>query len=1497
MYDVSIICVYNNIKVLNEYLKDSLNKQNALYELILVNNRSGKFNSAASALNYGAKKATGKYLIFVHQDINLTNPNWINETINQIEHLDNPGIIGVAGKTDDRFIRTNIKHGIPPVPVSYFKLKKPEKASTLDECAFIIPHDVFNKLQFDEKTCFDWHLYATDYVLSVKKLGYEAYIIPTELEHRSKGSSLSNGYYKTLNKLQRKYFNEKIIRNCMADWYTFIPISIQKKMKKYNNNHLKLNFFDKYMYNKDINKNYHKIDKETYNLIKNSNLFDENYYKKTYKINTKKFDPLTHFATVGYLNGYNPSLNFDTSYYCKKYYIFNKINGDVNPLIHYLKYGKKQGFSIKPVINKSKLASLKHKILKLSKTPKLYLLIKSKFNLNLYKKYFKDYNLIKSSGLFDYNYYIENYPTVKNFNNDYILHYMFIGYHFGYKPNYYFDIDYYRKKFGLNKNPLLTFLKDKENSHYSNLLIEDHDLIKSSGLFDYEYYTKNYPDFKKYFKDPIYHYLIKGYKEGCNPSNKFNNNWYLNTYSKVKKIGLSPLVYYLKYGIYNKHIPKPITKNESNEIKLKIDEYAHKTPLYNFDDNSPLVSIIILTRNGIDYLKTLFKNFEETICYPNYEIIVIDNNSSDGTLEYLNKLSKKLPLKIIKNDVNERFSEANNKGVKYSKGEYILLLNNDMEPIYGWLNHMMHTYLKSDDIGIVGAKLIFPFKKNNSTSLKTQNEGIKYDEFNGFLTRNDGYIVPYNIKGGNVFDNEKEKEMPSILGASLLIKKDLYQELGGLDEEYIYNYEDIDLCFKAINKGYKIIYEPKAKLYHYYQATRKEAFDVSPNDMKNRIYLYKKWNKWLSEKLFIDKINNKLIFSEKPLKITYISNNLLNIKNDFLLNKNDLKSYNYSEYLNKYYKGIKIDKLGWELDLLKNENSKLKIKHNTDIIVSDDYNFNPNYVIKNNKHQVKIAIINSEINKWLNLKNYEKYDILLINKDYFDKLDNNLNKFVLNDYSIFKQIKDILLNIHSENLIKFNNIIKNYDFEKVYPNAKDYLYIAKSNYFDEKWYSEHYNIVNKRRLDPAGHYLKIGGIKGYNPSTKFNSKNYFKANPDLKNLKINPLLHYEKYGKKEGREINCSDNDVRLYNKYLFLTNDKIYHLTKRLFRTKNNQILFYSPWTNETEGELNENSKIIYDNLSNKYDKIIYTRKRILTGDYWDLLHKFLESKVIIIDNGCSLLNNINLKNNQYIINIWHACGAFKKIGYDAPIYNGKTLDLFKKEFSQYTNFIVSSKNISKIYADAHGMDENNVLGLGVPRTDIFYDEEYKKNLLNKFYEDYPYLVNKKIILYAPTFRDNYKFKTGINWDKLSDKLDDDEVFIIKRHIRIEEDLLEGKRYDNIFYLEDESIYTLMLASKLMISDYSSVIFEYSLLDKPLIHYCPDYEEYLSVRDFYLDFKTDLYGDIIEDPDELIDVLDKKNYKVNNKKLKLFFNKFMSACDGHSTERIIKLIEKYMNS
>ena len=226
---ISIVCVYNNKEILDNYLLKSLKNQTVDYELIVLNNIKGQFKSAAEALNHGGKKAKGKYIMFVHQDVDLCSNTWLEKIEKVLDELPNLGIAGVAGKKDEKGVMTVIKHGNPPKHAGSITIKKPEQVQTLDECLVLIPKSVFDMLQFDEEVCDGWHLYAVDYCLSIKKRGFNVYVIPMFVYHRSPGYSFSEEYYLTLEKVLKKHKKHyKRIYTTMGNWSTLYPLSIQR---------------------------------------------------------------------------------------------------------------------------------------------------------------------------------------------------------------------------------------------------------------------------------------------------------------------------------------------------------------------------------------------------------------------------------------------------------------------------------------------------------------------------------------------------------------------------------------------------------------------------------------------------------------------------------------------------------------------------------------------------------------------------------------------------------------------------------------------------------------------------------------------------------------------------------------------------------------------------------------------------------------------------------------------------------------------------------------------------------------------------------------------------------------------------------------------------------------------------------------------------------------------------------------------------------------------
>ena len=243
---ISVICVYNNKTVLEDFLLRSLRDQTCDHELVLLDNTRQQFSSAAKALNHGANDAKGKYLMFVHQDIALDSNSWLVDVEKLLDSLTDLGIAGVAGArssttTGKLEVSTNIVHGTPARRASPKVLHKPERVQTVDECLFIVPKSVYDLLPFDEEVCCDWHLYAVDYSLMVAHSGLGAYAIPAVVYHRSGGTNkgllqsvlsmgpYDPGYYQTLDKLLKKH-RSYVMKICTTtgSWDTSLPLPLQR---------------------------------------------------------------------------------------------------------------------------------------------------------------------------------------------------------------------------------------------------------------------------------------------------------------------------------------------------------------------------------------------------------------------------------------------------------------------------------------------------------------------------------------------------------------------------------------------------------------------------------------------------------------------------------------------------------------------------------------------------------------------------------------------------------------------------------------------------------------------------------------------------------------------------------------------------------------------------------------------------------------------------------------------------------------------------------------------------------------------------------------------------------------------------------------------------------------------------------------------------------------------------------------------------------------------
>ena len=352
-------------------------------------------------------------------------------------------------------------------------------------------------------------------------------------------------------------------------------------------------------------------------------------------------------------------------------------------------------------------------------------------------------------------------------------------------------------------------------------------------------------------------------------------------------------------------------------------------------------------------------------------------------------------------------------------------------------------------------------------------------------------------------------------------------------------------------------------------------------------------------------------------------------------------------------------------------------------------------------------------------------------------------------------------------------------------------------------------------------------------------------------------------------------------------------------FRLKENRITFISNRRNSISG----NYESIYAELIK--DKNIDIKTVLDTKESFISCFKYgyylASSKVILIDDYIRSVYEIRKRKDNYLIQVWHACGAFKAFGFSRLSKEG-CWPQDSRSHRTYDYCLVSSRKVAKHYAEAFGMNVDRVIATGVPRTDIFFDEAYKSEIRAKIFSTYPMLKDKKVILFAPTFRGSSK-KEGnyphyrFDYKKIFERFGDEYRIIIKHHPHVNnKPVIEDEYKDRVIDLsKNEELNELLFVTDILITDYSSVIFEAALLGIPMLFYAFDLDEYISRRGFYCEYISFIPGKLVENMDEIIDALMVGNFEAD--KIIEFKKDFFDDLDGKSGKRASEFIKRLMKN
>ena len=293
--------------------------------------------------------------------------------------------------------------------------------------------------------------------------------------------------------------------------------------------------------------------------------------------------------------------------------------------------------------------------------------------------------------------------------------------------------------------------------------------------------------------------------------------------------------------------------------------------------------------------------------------------------------------------------------------------------------------------------------------------------------------------------------------------------------------------------------------------------------------------------------------------------------------------------------------------------------------------------------------------------------------------------------------------------------------------------------------------------------------------------------------------------------------------------------------------------------------------------------------------------AKVLFLDEGTDILSHVKLRPGTQVVQLWHGCGAFKKFGRSvAEKRFGASADYMDTHpfHSHYTLVTVSSPDVMWAYEEAmeYPRETGVVQPTGVSRTDVFFDPVFLKTAKETLYRVVPQAKGKRVLLYAPTFRgeimDAYA-PDVLDLEALRAALGDGWVLLCKHHPHVKHrPQIPASCRNFAFDVTDSmTIEDLLCTADVCVSDYSSLVFEYALFEKPMLFLAYDLDDYFDYRGFYYDYHDLAPGPIVRDTTGVIDFVTHLDTQFDFSRVQAFRQKFMVSCDGHATQRILQRV------
>lgn len=341
----------------------------------------------------------------------------------------------------------------------------------------------------------------------------------------------------------------------------------------------------------------------------------------------------------------------------------------------------------------------------------------------------------------------------------------------------------------------------------------------------------------------------------------------------------------------------------------------------------------------------------------------------------------------------------------------------------------------------------------------------------------------------------------------------------------------------------------------------------------------------------------------------------------------------------------------------------------------------------------------------------------------------------------------------------------------------------------------------------------------------------------------------------------------------------------------------------------LPDSFRVIYDTLhfDSHFDVYFLSlgRHRVSLVRYLknciNALKEVATARCVFLCDASDVVSCVGMRADTDVVQLWHACGAFKKWGMSTANleFGGSREQILRHPFYENLSLVtVSSPEVTWAYAEAMLLEDKPdvIQPLGVSRTDLFFDEGFLEAAERRVQSAIPQVQRKKVLLYAPTFRGHVSQAKGpgeLDVSAFARAFKDEYVLLIKHHPFVKDapELPEDCAGFAFDVSEELSIEDLLCVADVCITDYSSLIFEFSLFERPMVFFAYDRDEYDDWRGFYYNYDELTPGPVFTDNRAMIEYLQNVNQLFDVNKVKLFKERFMSSCDGRATERILKKV------